>query len=85
MTMTDKSGATVWEIRDMARQVEKNGVIDLIREDVRELCQRLLMFDDQDDRNDEINDYRDIGPLIQAIIVEALNCLADKKETEKGR
>jgi hypothetical protein len=59
MPPMDMSGVTVWELREMAKDIENQ----------RDGGKRLPIY----------------GPYENAILVEALNCLADRKEAERGR
>ena len=85
-TTRDESGATVWEIREMARRVENSGVVDLIRKPLNEVVHDLLGEEpDHDEIDDAISGIGIVDFMSNAILVEALNCLADRKEAERGR
>ena len=81
-----ESHGSVSEIREMARRVENNGVVDLIRSDLAEVIHGAEVVGlDKDEIDDLVFDIGIVNPFVNAILVEALNCLADKKEAERGR
>ncbi len=82
-----ESGATAWEVRELARIVRNNGPAHLYREalinDISDILEENNIGDSRAWASDTI-DNGDIGNHhTNAILVEALELLAAKKEAER--
>lgn len=72
----DTTGVTVWELREMARLIARGDLDEAIG---------ATPYDPDPDDDDDMPGGVDIPEDLRrdAILVEALRCLADKKESER--
>lgn len=71
-----ESGATAWEIRDMASQIKRGDLPDMVMAEE--------IDDDAGPDDPETSPYFIQDVRRDAILIEALECLAAKKEAERA-
>ena len=84
----NESGATAFEVREMARRIRGGGILDLVRGDALETIAAALDDLKVPDPRDEAEGIADDLPIgdhyTNAILVEALTLLAETKEAERA-